>query len=289
MTLLAVRVHDDRIELVTDSLAYSAVQFHRCSKVDLFPHIDAAVAGRGVTALVEEWRRYVDGAFQFYADFDDLVQIAEQVLPEMWADLQPAIESSLLGGVRTAEVVQAGWSPTRECFAAFRYMSDDGFVARRIEDFWSGPALAAPQAPASDADWVAVAEAIYETCGIALGTKAPMGGDIFLTRLERGQVSHRRIHRLPDDDWRYRQMCIGSLHRLGQLGPCACGSAKPYARCHLRGVPPTWPCPCNEDGKVFVDCHRVTEAEIDEHLARYPDDFVRTQKALRAAWAATLS
>jgi hypothetical protein len=52
VTLVAVSVQSDGIEIVTDTLAYSVVEFHHCSKLDVFPHIDAVVTGRGVTALV---------------------------------------------------------------------------------------------------------------------------------------------------------------------------------------------------------------------------------------------
>lgn len=121
--------------------------------------------------------------------------------------------------------------------------------------------------------------------GFAEGTKTSIGGDLVLTRLERGQAVQRRVHSFPRDDWQMRQMLICSLHPYGQLGPCLCGSGQPYLVCHLRWFPEDRLCPC-ESGKAFADCHRIgpDTRQAQEHWRRHAKDFRRTRRELAEAY-----
>jgi uncharacterized protein YchJ len=141
---------------------------------------------------------------------------------------------------------------------------------------------------APPADWQEFAEAAYAQHSLPLDKpKTMVGGALMLTRLERDSVTQRRLFTLPDDDWRFRQMVIGTVHPYGQLGPCPCGSGQPYAVCHLPSYDPAWPCPCTS-GKAFVDCHRIEPfvPENMNHWVEHAEDFHRTREPLRAAWRA---
>ena len=78
-------------------------------------------------------------------------------------------------------------------------------------------------------------------------------------------------------------MMIGSHHWTGQLGPCPCGSAQPFAACHLRWH--TGPCAC-ESGRYFADCHRVdpTTAKARRYVRAHAADFYDTQAELVASY-----
>lgn len=290
MTLVAARIEDDYVEILTDTLAFADTHFVRYSKIEVVPHLDMAFTGRGPAELMQWWKWWRDSYTDLneVSSLDDLQALAPDVLRECWEKV-PAKEQSHRA---VGHVINAGWSEAQQRFVGFDHQSDDDFEPVPLRGFLVFPALPSEHAsPVSDADWIAVAEAAYADAGYGIETKrCPFGGDLILTRLERGSASHRRIHTLPQDDWRFRQMLLGSLHRFGQLGPCTCGSGKPFILCHLALAPPGWPCPClagRADGKPFHDCHRVDpdDPESHRHWEEHHDhDVARSADYLAETW-----
>jgi uncharacterized protein YchJ len=290
VTLVAWHITDTYAEILTDTLAYSVgeAEFTQVSKVDLFPHIDLAIAGKGPHELGALWRCEV--ALQAVAaagGIDQLRDLAELALPAMWQGLEQT------DGTRdTGWVWHVGWSRAQQRLVGheFEIDSEQGLRCTERSGFSSSPALAEPHdPPRSDAEWIAFAEAVYAEHSVAftVGGKTMIGGDLILTRLEHGRVSQRRIHTLPNDDWRFRRMVIGTVHRYGQLGPCVCGSAQPYILCCLTSAfSAEWLCPC-DTGVRFQDCeHRVDpmDPEAMQHWIDQRQDFYDTQDELRARW-----
>jgi hypothetical protein len=287
VTLVAARVEVDYAEVLTDTLAFGQFEFMKCSKLDLEPHMDTAVTGRGPAELFHWWRWWRDSHFEHFDTLDALEALAPAALRTGWEET-PGRDRP---GRDWGQVIHVGWSDREQRFVANDHQSVDGFRPTRLPDFFVAPALleAVPAAPSSDQEWVALAQAAYDDAGRVGDARSPFGGDMILTRLEQGVLSQRTLCTMPTDDRRYRHMLVGTLHRVGQLGPCVCGKGKPYLLCHLAGAPPSWPCPCptgQATGKPFVRCHRVdpTAPSSLRYWREHADDFTSTSDALARAW-----
>jgi hypothetical protein len=294
VTLIAFRIEEDYAEILTDTLTYGLgeAEFCQTSKVRLFPHVDAAMMARGASELGAYWLAILDSDPPGAQSFDAWGATAQRRLPELWAMMRDKEGTRDVG-----EIFHVGWSESRGRFVGSELNSTNGFQSRDLTEqgFFSAPDLTEPpEPPSSVEEWVSFAERVYDECSLAsymTKRKCFIGGDLILTRLERGHAVQRRVHSFPVDDWKYRQMMIGSLHPLGQLGPCICGQGQPYALCCLRGMEPTAPCPC-KNGRTFGDCHQIDvfspehQMQAVTHWAHHREDFVRTRDELAAAFQA---
>jgi hypothetical protein len=291
LTLIAWNVTDDYAELLTDTLTYSVgeAEFTQVSKVSVFPHIDMAVAGKGAAEFSLNWKSSLDlFAEQVAGGIDAVRNLADIILPEMWHGLERC------EGTRSAGMVwNVGWSTAQGRFVAHEFFidNDTDLSCTDRTGFGSSPALAAPPAaaPVTDDDWIQFAEDVYAEHAVAIRPtydRTMIGGDLVLTRMERGTVTQRRIHTLPNDDRRWRQMMIGTVHRDGQIGPCVCGCGQPYIVCQFSAsFSPDYPCPC-ETGPAFADCHRVdpTDIAVLLEIRSRQQEYWDTQDELRARW-----
>jgi hypothetical protein len=259
MTLVAIRVETDHAEILTDTLCGGEAHIGVSSKVTVLPHIDAAVCVRGRAELAGMWLEILHGHPAAVTTFDDLDPLAETLLPGIWDTVR---DKDGLG-----RVIHVGWSAARGRMVAMEYCSENEFAGRDLTDlgFICHPdpsPLLIPNVPVSDDDWTALGELLYtrvSTLPALSGRQCPIGGDLILTRLDRGASSSRRIHTLVEvdgmaDDWRIRDAMIGSVHWLGQLGPCICGSGQPWVVCCSAMWAPDDVCPCGL-GRAFRDCH----------------------------------
>lgn len=286
MTLVAITTGPDYAEVLVDTLAYGFgdAEFVQCAKVRSFPHLDLVIAGKGASEPPAFWSCAVDGTPSI-GDFDALCEAAVEELQELWETTEHK------EGRRSLSLVyMVGWSPIRRRFVGLEFSSEVDFRPREVgrDQVFSTPAPGdAPAVPTGPAEWIDLAETIYTEHSVTLdlSQKTMIGGGLILTRVERGSVTQRRIHDLPADDWRFRQMVIGTVHRYGQIGPCMCGSGQPYLVCHLPSFDPDWPCPCLSE-KPFAECHRLEphDPEVFAHWTSHPEDFHRTKDELRANW-----
>lgn len=292
MTLVAIKVARDHVEVLADTLSY-ANQFADLafvSKGQLLPHLEAAVFTSGPGEL-DEWpdelRRFDPGSERF----DALDPLATAALPLLWERVNPAAwpgpkltERDIQVGAR-GWVFHVGWSPSQQRFQGFEYTSCDGWVSNEITDmplYSSLPAkgrVNGDVAPTTDAEWVQLADDLFEEYALASwhkgASKGVFGGDLILTRLDRGGVaSQRRIGNIPIDDARFRRALVGTCHPSGQLGPCPCGSGGPYAVCCPGYFDPFKPCMCGS-GELFGECHRIDPESIDaaEYWTEHVGDF----------------
>jgi hypothetical protein len=287
VTLVAWHVTDDYAEVLTDTLAYGAgeAELAHVSKVTTFPHVDMLTAGKGPEELGAFWNAEVAlDTVDPGGGVDRLRDLAMVGLPVIWNGLD-RVTGRRGGGM----IWHFGWSASQLRFVGdkFEISNDSELRHEHLSGFSSSPALASPPPPpVSDADWIRFVEAVYAEHSYVLAENTMIGGDLILTRLERGSITQRRIHSLPDDDWRFRRMMCGTVHRQGQLGPCVCGSGQPFIVCCLTTrFSPDWLCPC-ETGPKFVDCHRVDlDIAVLRELRRRPEEFWDTQAELRAGWA----
>lgn len=291
MTLIAIRVEPDQATILTDTLAYSPdqVQLGSCSKVRHFPHLDAAVMTRGPSGLSTLWE--ADRGAAMHGDFDRWHDEAREHLPDLWE--HALTDDRFAGGGEHGWVYQIGWSPSRGRFVGYEYHSEDRFAGTDISDRGVVADVCDIKGlgdPHTDDEWrlygiTAQAELgdpirRSDSCGIIIG------GDLILTRLRRGEMTSRRLHGWTLDDWTFRRMFIGSLHFIGQVGPCPCGAGKPAVLCHLlAAIDPEMPCPC-DSGVQFTACHLIDPGDPDvaDYLRRYFEDYSRDQAQLAAAW-----
>lgn len=303
MTLTAFAIRPDEIEIVTDSLSSgpAAVFTMYDVKQRHFPLQDALVHSRGAAWLGRAWEHDREQAvMQAGADFDSWHDDARRTLPELWMQYQQVKAAGTQyedGGATSAgRIFHFGWSDERGRFVAIEYNPDDGFTGNDWTDHdgvWSWAPPPEPQpAPADDQGWIAYVEKLMDHRAdpqLALREAWLVGGELVHTRLRRGEIVTRRIHRFPFD-WRFRRQFIGSLHYIGQLGPCLCGSGQPLRICHLAFADRpenNKPCPC-DSGDLFRDCCLIdpNDEAAQTYWFQHLDDFDRDRDAYRAAWLA---
>lgn len=294
MTLVAVRVEPEFAEILTDTLATGPSQttMVRSSKVTTFPHLNAAILGRGAAELTGNFVGWLAMHPDIAGSFDALDELARDHLPGMWERVEGKDSRPL------ARQLHVGWSESRGRFVAREYLSSDDFAGSDVTEvgFFCHPDMTPrllPPPPGSTQDWVDLAETVYTVATAApqlSGRCCLIGGDILLTRLERGSITQRVIHHLSEDDWRFRRGVIGGLHWQGQAGPCMCGSGQPYIVCCLRPFVDE-PCDCGSE-RPLRDCHLLDLDGDDlprvlEFWAQHADEFTSTRAELRAVWEAT--
>ena len=188
-----------------------------------------------------------------------------------------------------------GYSDRDALFRAWAWSSEDEFTPTALEGLWVIPSpltfrptdieqarleavcqelsgdprvaealrlLPPAPVPQTDGQWRALAQAArYQRAvqpDLYSGLKMYVGGDVLLTRLARGEQSTLRLHTFPETGPDHEQMMAGSLHPVGQLGPCPCDGDKRFVDCCLAQIDDD-PCPCGSaSGVNFADCCRVT-------------------------------
>lgn len=291
MTLIAFRVGTDHAEIMSDSLAYGVEQVHigHTSKVAVLNHLDTAIVTAGPTDLARWWKGTAASTIGLAGDFDELREVAPDHLRQVWAAIPP-----MPGPGRRGTVFHIGWSPSQDRFAACAFRSDDDWQPHDLTDqqlVCEPPMDLAEAPPMTDEEWTALAVRVRQQWTLQPSSGQPhcaIGGHVVLTRLERGLSSQRRIHSFPTEGWEFRRTLIGSLHPLGQLGPCICGSGQPYAVCHLRWRDHEAPCVCGSE-QPFAGCCRVDIFSPQARLywLQHTQDFHRSQTDLAARWTTT--
>jgi uncharacterized protein YchJ len=287
MTLVALSVDAEEAEILTDTISYlpGRAEVESCSKVHLFPHVDAAVAVKGSHDFAVLW---IATLSNLLVDFDRWHPAARQLLPDVW-DRAVRVGSS----AEVGWVYQVGWSPSRSRFVGWEYCSDDGFQGTDLSDrdLYTNPTGAdVPHRPTDSEAWLHLALQLRSEANdpskIVVEGVTPIGGEFHLTYLRRGGAISERLHVDDRDSWEYRRMFIGGLNRDGQLGPCLCGSGQPFVVCHLPWMyPGDDPCPC-ESGQAFGECHRIDAASADAmaYWQMHAADFERERDEMQAAW-----
>jgi hypothetical protein len=254
MTMIAFTVRPDGASIITDTLSYlqNGRSLGTVGKVHPMPHLDAVVITQGGSEFGRLWKFYVD---RNELAFDDLGPVAAEVLPLLWADHEDQYG---------ATVFHVGYSPQAGRFKAYAHSSKRGFVPEDVTDEMVAMPLPLSDPPGhrpeSEADWTDLAVQIRRERALApIGLKVFVGGDVFLTSLERGSITQRKIHTFDDSGDEFRLMVAGTAHPLGQLGDCTCGSGQMMALCHQ--YKPNEPCACMS-GQPFRACCSVTPEQI---------------------------
>ncbi len=289
MTLIAVHADTDHATLMADTRSSDYLQ-RRAShdaKVIHLPHLTAAVAYQGQAFFgrtVANDLLFIGGHLP---DFDAVLDAAPALLAEAWTDMHVLAAQGYAGArPRPSVLFLVGYSAKRTSFKAVHLASDNSFEPVEIEGLHVLPAPSpdlmstlehgrlvehfakfgiddalgspAPQpisAPASEAEWIELAKSIRAKRALApveSGLKWTVGGHVFLSTLTRDSFTARRVHTFNDTGAEYAAMLAGTLHPLGQAGPCPCGSDLRLIDCcasHLRDQP----CPCGF-GERFADC-----------------------------------
>jgi len=287
MTLVAVAVQPDHAEILTDTFTWSASSLRHgfSSKITLLPHLDTAVMAQGCYELGIVWEAAVASDPAGVSGFDALDVKARELLPLMWEEVE-----GRTGERSSSQVLHVGWSADAGRFVGRRYSSEDDFAGTDLpEGVFVHPSRGEPvEVPADVGGWVALGKdlhARYALAPVMTGNHVNIGGDLILSRLERGSATQRRVHTFPTDGEQFRRMMIGSLHPLGQLGPCVCGSGQPYLVCHMRWLEEGAPCPCGS-GRAFEDCHRINPRSPQAvlHWRRHAGDYRRTRQELQRTY-----
>lgn len=297
MTLIAIGTHRDRVEIISDTLAYttSGSVLSHSSKLLAIPHLDTVVATQGSTDFGHQAKSITWQIASQVPTFDVLLEALPDELRTLWHE-DPA--TSRLDGMST--VLLAGYSPAAGRFASFGLASDlkdfdpfplgslwctptprshrptpldarrlraafirDGMSAhdaRTVLDDW----LARPPAarPSTQAEWLDLALKIRDQCTINTGDapKTLTGGSLEHARLERGAFTTRTVHTFDDSPETMLKIFTGTHHPIGQLADCWCGSGEAFLDCHL-APHIDGPCGCLS-GRPFRNCCAVREPAV---------------------------
>lgn len=286
MTLIAFATHGDHAEILTDTTSYTVngSSLAHCTKILTMPHLDAAVLAQGDAAFGTHAKVTTLEASGQVGTFDELVESAPSWLNTLWEALEPPGD---------AFVVLVGYSTAQDRFAAYLYASDDGFTQTEVTETWAHPmpfsarptdlelarhrkrpgaknmqleielgAIAAwqskPPLPRHHgvSDWRHLAKTIREQRALTEYGRVFVAGSVLYTRLERGQMTTRKIHEFDDHGEEFLQMIAWTFHPIAQLMACHCGSGERFVDCHLARFHDE-PCTCGMSGKTFAECCMV--------------------------------
>lgn len=266
MTLIAIAAAEDRASILTDTWSYtrSGRDLGRASKVLPVPHLEMVTVTQGDCSFGRLWSSIVPQMAQDVADFDGFLAAGvSQVLRDAYAFAG--------GEARVGEVAVfvVGWSPTASRFRAVGYSSYDGFAEFELQGLFVHPSplslrphdlelarfdadvakaprpgdaenravltsLPTPtRAPASPEEWAQLALEARQRSYLAVSTrlKVFVGGSAMLTELERGFVGTAKLFDFDDSAEEMARIMNGTLHPIGQAGPCPCGSGERYRDC----------------------------------------------------------
>jgi len=276
VTLVAVHAGQDSAHVLFDQLVYNSVvtwiEDSPEPKAVELPGLDAATVFVGDFKLGRHWQ---DNAVTYAALCEDVDEFVHG-FPDMFAKL-------CRGTVPELAVFVVGYSPARGRFVAYAAGRDDWFTFRDVSDvltvFPSPPGYAPSEIeqraraqigkpplpeggedyppPQDDGQWVELAKLVHRGRAEPVwdqDLKVPMGGDVTLLTVTRGQVDQRVVHRFDDDD--RERMLAGTVHPSQQMGLCMCGSGRRMLDCHLPKVFDV-PCFC-QSGLTFAECCKVS-------------------------------
>jgi hypothetical protein len=297
VTFLGIRCTGESAEIVVDSAAYTdaGAKFAEVTKLDTFPHLDAAFACSGHGHFSYWAHRCARDATVIARNFDDWADAAPIWLnralvssgedPQSPSGLEAsataflvgysARESRFVAYMATMQRLQLqrieglhvqpmpfSRRPGEEELEGWReILEDEEHPAEDIESFlelWaSRPAPTVNDA----ADWIHLARAARTERSLAGDfLRVWVAGSLYITRMKRGSIRTNRLHAFNDTGEELRQLVTASHHPVAQISPCGdCESGLPALDCCLKEELGD-PCGCHS-GKTFGDCCLVTDRE----------------------------
>jgi hypothetical protein len=290
MTLIAFATYGDHAEFVTDSVRYTrTIQLGQCTKSLTMPHMDAAVLAQGNSHFGEAAKAGAVQASSQVSTFDELIESAQSWLTDVWQQVLTEDTPARVGNESVVFLI--GWSDTEQEFTAYAFASEQGFKPVRVKSTWIMPSPWAtrpsglerrrmqgwmanhpdvdeaarlwalkPLAPRPNSvdEWVRVAKDARHQRSLSGGfAHVIVAGDVFHTRLGRGEITTRRVHRFADSGEEFAEMISGTQHPQAQMAACWCESGESYGDCHLaERYADGHTCDCGS-GKVFSECCSV--------------------------------
>jgi hypothetical protein len=266
MTLIAFATYGDHAEFITDTASYTRSVTHlgRCTKHLTIPHIDAAVLVQGDSDYGVAVKTGALLTSASVSTFDELVETAPEWLAVLWRDRRET------GNGEPCESVAflIGWSDTEQEFTAYAFASEREFKAHRVNRTWVMPCpwdyrptalelrrmrrwmhdhpdvdkaaemwshCPPVRTPQSVDEWVALAKLARQQRSIReTFARVVVAGDVFHTRLARGEVATRRVHRFNDSGDEFAQMVRWTEHPQALAATCWCDSGATFGECHAK-------------------------------------------------------
>lgn len=280
MTLVALHADHNKADIITDTVSYthSGSELGQVSKVDLFPHLDAAVITQGESLLGAYNVVAADDLTGRVPDLDAFLEDAPAMARHCWQ--ATVTQLGRTPGDSTMFVV--GYSPRQQGFVAYGMASDTDWEPWRITGLHVMPSPTSlrpsavelarlaktvnpadvetlkrrpvPAPPKSRQAWVELAQQARKRALMPVqgGWKVFVAGKVFHTHLSRGQARTSLVHTFDDSGQEFQTMVAGTLHPQGQLGACPCGSGVRYLDCCLRQYLDE-DCPCGSP-QSLRDC-----------------------------------
>lgn len=291
MTFIAIHAQHDRATIVTDTWATSDSARY-LAHVPKLTHVPGRFTC--LTRGSAQFATMIDGLAHFArpATLSSLLRDAARQLDTAWeADPRPRQSTAVF-------VVQ--YSEARGRYTITGYDEREDFASRDLGEYFVIPsdwrsrpsqmelrelgtimdptdpgdaadlealaALPAASPPPDDDGW---ARLVARTRNVrsrgVQRAKIYIGGAITLTDVRPGRVPDSRIIGwLPEDVATLVDIFAGSLHPLGQVSPCACGSGRRALDCHLADL--EQPCWCGS-GLALANCCRLTDAQAEQATA----------------------
>lgn len=261
MTLLAYRLEEEYVEVVTDTLtvADDGAVIDHAPKVRYAPHLEVLVAGTGLEFVLKMVGDHVAGIGS--GSIDDVIPaaaVAARAAAQMCAEAGHAsptvlylfgwspcrrryVGSLMLGGDK--EPWEREWQPIDALLENPAYRGDGAGGSCRIWPHALQESFnVADETPSSVLGWVDLAEKLrVRMIDTPPEQRVIFGGQLIYSRLEAGGITQRRIHTFDDDGDDFARLLAGSANRrgaphrwtgVGRNDPCPCKSGKKWKQCH---------------------------------------------------------
>lgn len=235
MTLIAFATYGSRAELLTDTASYTDDKevIRQTTKHLTLNHLDAAVLTTGDGRFTDHVGNVMLQAGSLVATFDELVDGSAEWILDFW---QEHCENRGLDADDVSSVCLVGYSERHELFRGYVMAREADFEPREVRGVWmsvtpwshrpdapelerlteyahkfesthpGGPQAMAEWAakptvdkPASVDDWVHLGRMVREQRSFDTYGRILVAGRLIHTRLERGAVTSRVVHRFDDD------------------------------------------------------------------------------------------
>lgn len=263
MTMIGFATYGDHAEFITDTSTYTlnVERLGRTTKHLTIAHLDAAVLTQGDTDFGVLTKLNTLTHAGEVSTFDELVENMPELLTELW-QVRAGREGQTAPSASVAFLL--GWSDTAQEFVAFVFPSDRDFKRMQVKGTWLMPmpwsyrptglemrrlridlsyhpqvdeaieawrSKPAVSRPSSVEDWIQLAQEAREQRSMEVAGRVLVTGDVIHTRLGRGEVTTRRVHRFNDFGDELLWMLRGTKHPLAAYSPCYCDSGRPMVEC----------------------------------------------------------
>jgi len=203
MTAAVFNIAEQQVIIAMDTLAMTGKTgkpYFFTSKFFLLPHLHGVMFGTGIGTLAIEWYAKL---IHFVAR--DVHHLDQYVTP----DLQLLGDKFGLDKTQTTTIYHVGYSSVESRYVAFAYRSSNSFASERLQyGLYTKPRIPDASVSSFPEDFVRLVSAQRDAdAALPIEERVFIGGEIQAVVLQAGTMTVHTLHRFPDYESLYEQMC----------------------------------------------------------------------------------